>query len=91
MLVLAFVMSRLDYCNFLLYGCPKYRINRLQKVQIDAACLILKVPKTDHVTPHLQALHWLPVDARIQYKICSLCFSATNSSGLQYLADLLKI
>ena len=30
-LVLAFVMSRLDYCNSLLYGCPQYLINRLQK------------------------------------------------------------
>ena len=32
-LVLAFAMSRLDYCNSLLYGCSKYFINRLQKVQ----------------------------------------------------------
>ena len=32
-LVLAFVMSRLDHCNSLLYGCPQYLINRLQKVQ----------------------------------------------------------
>ena len=32
-LLLAFVMSRLDYGNSLLYGCPKYFINRLQKVQ----------------------------------------------------------
>ena len=31
MLVLAFVMSRLDYCNSLLYGCPQYLINRLKK------------------------------------------------------------
>ena len=90
-LVSAFVMSRLDYCNSLLYGCPQYLISRLQKVQNNAARLIFKVPKTDHITPHLQTLLWLPVDARIQYKICSLCFNAVNSSGPQYLADLLKI
>ena len=84
-------MSRLDYCNSLLYGCPKYPINRLQTVQKNAARLILKVPKTDHVTPHLQTLHWLPVDARIQYKICCLCFSAINPFGPQYLVDLFKI
>ena len=41
-LVLAFVMSRLDYCNSLLYGCPLYLINKLQKVQNNAARLILK-------------------------------------------------
>ena len=87
-LVLAFAMSRLDYCNSLLYGCPKYLFNRLQKVQNYAARLILKVPKTYRITPHLQAL---PVDARIQYRICSLCFTVINSSGPQYLAGLLKI
>ena len=43
-LVLAFVMSRLDYCNSLHYVCPQYLINRLQRVQNNAARLILKVP-----------------------------------------------
>ena len=89
--VLAFIMSRLDYCNSLLCGCPQYLINRFQKVQNNAAHLILKVPKTDYITPHLQTVQWLPVNARIQYKFFSLCFSAVNSSGPQYLADLLKI
>ena len=89
-LVLAFVRSRLVYCTSLLYGCPQYLINRLHKVQNNATCLILKVPETDHITPNLQALHWLPVDARIQYKICSLSSDAINSSGPQYLADPTK-
>ena len=78
-LVLAFVMSRLDYCNSRLYGCPHYLINRLQKFQNSAARLVLKGPKTDHITPRLQTLHWLPIDAKNQYKSCSLCFNAVNS------------
>ena len=90
-LVLAFVISRLDYCNSLLCGCLQYLIKRLHKVQNNAARLILKVLKFDHITAHLQTLHWLPVDARIQYKIRSLCFNAINSSRPQHLADLLKI
>ena len=90
-LVLAFVMSRLDYCNSLLYGCPQYLINRIQKVENNAAPLILRVPKTDHITPHLQTLHWLPVNATIQFNTCSLCFNVMNSSGPQYFADLFKI
>ena len=44
-LVLAFDMSRPDYCNSLLYGCPQYLINRFLKVQNNATCLILKVRK----------------------------------------------
>ena len=47
--------------------------------------------KTDHIAPHLQTLHWLQVNARIQDKICSLCFNAINSSGPQNLAELLQI
>ena len=62
-----------------------------QKVQNNATHLILKAPKSDHITPRLQTLHWLPVNARVQHKMCSLCFHAINSSGPQYLAGLLKI
>ena len=58
-----------------------YLLNRLQKVQNNAARLILKAPKTDHITPHLHTLHWLPIDSRIKYKLCSLCFGAITSTG----------
>ena len=68
-----------------------YLLNRLQKVQNNAARLILKASKTDHITPHLRTLHWLPIDARIKYKPCSLSFDAITSTGPVYLSDLLKI
>ena len=38
-LVSAFVLSLLDYCISRLSGCPQYLLNRLQKVQNNAACL----------------------------------------------------
>ena len=90
-LVSAFVLSRLDYCNSLLSGCPQYLLNRLQKVQNNAARLILKASKTDHITPHLRTLHWLLIDARIKYKLCSLCYGAITFTGPVYLSNLLKI
>ena len=71
-LVSAFGLSRLDYCNCLLSGCPQYLLNKLQKVQNNAARLVLRVSKTDHISPHLAPLHWLPIDSRIQYKLFSL-------------------
>ena len=90
-LVSAFDFPRLDYCNSLLSGCPQYLLNRLQKVQNNAARLILKALKTKQITPHLRTLHWLPIDARIKYKLCSLCFGAITSTGPAALSDLLKI
>ena len=40
-LVSAFVLSRLDYCNSLLFGCHQYLLNKLQKVQNNAARPVL--------------------------------------------------
>ena len=65
-LVSAFVLSRLDYCNALLFGCPQYLLNKLQEAQNNAARLVLRVSKTDHISPHLAPLHWLPMDSWIQ-------------------------
>ena len=45
-LVCALILSRLDYCNCLLAGCPLYHIDRMQKVQNAAARLIPSVWNT---------------------------------------------
>ena len=39
-LVQAFVISRIDYCNAILYGLPAIHVNRLQRVQNAAARLL---------------------------------------------------
>ena len=75
--VQSYVMSRLDFCNALLYGAHDYQLERLQKVQNYAARVIARVPryvlvdgvrKYQHITPTLAALHWLPIKQRVQYK-----------------------
>ena len=90
-LVCAFVLSRIDYCNSLLAGLPKYQLDRLQRIQNNAARLILRSSKSEHVTPLLRSLHWLPVSDRIDYKVSSLAFSAINDSGPTYLSELLHL
>ena len=90
MRVSAFVLLRLDYCNSFLCGYPQYLINRLQKVQNNAARLILKISKTNHVTPHLQTLHRLPVDTKIRYDMCVCCCFASMLSSLLALSTLLS-
>ena len=46
-LVHAFVNSKLDYCNSLAYGLPKYLLQKLQYVQNAAARLITGIRKYD--------------------------------------------
>ena len=60
-LVHAFVTSRIDYCNSLLYDLSKYHISKLQTEQNPAARLITNTRKYDHITPGLYNFHWLPV------------------------------
>ena len=78
--VSALVLSRLDYCNSLLAGLPDYQLEKLQKVQNHAARLILGKKFSDHATEMLIDLHWLPVRARIEYKIALFCFSSLKCS-----------
>ena len=74
-IVHAFVTSRIDYCNSLLYGISDYNINRLQRIQNSAACIVTNTRKYDNITPILQKLHWLPVRQRIHFKIVLITLS----------------
>jgi len=64
--------SKLDYCNSMYYGLPKFQINRLQHIQNALARTIVQAPKLKHITPILKSLHWLKISERIEYKIISL-------------------
>ena len=75
----------------LLFGRPQYLLNKLQKVQNNTARPVLRVSKTDHISPHHGSLHWLPIDSRIQYKLSSVCYNCLNSTAPDYLTELLRI
>ena len=66
-LVSAFVLSRLDYCNFVLAGLPQSTIAPLQGVQNAAARLIVSLGSRDHITPALRQFHWLSVHTNFAY------------------------
>jgi len=55
-LVHAFISSRLDYCNALYLGIPKYQLARLQRIQNCAARLLTGDKMHEHVT---SLLNWI--------------------------------
>ena len=58
-LVHAFIASKLDSCNSILFGLPAVEIDKLQRVHNAAARLVVGGKKYDHVTPILKQLHCL--------------------------------
>ena len=49
---------------------------------------VLTVAKTDHISPHLAYLYWLPIDLRIQCKFTSLCYNCVSSTSPGHLTEL---
>ena len=88
-LVHAFVTSKLDHCNSLLYNVPKNVIKKLQSVQNAAARLITRSRKCDHITSILLGLHWLPVSERIKLKILLHIFNALHQQSPTHIQDLI--
>ena len=88
-LVSAFVLSRIDYCNSLLFGSTHDVTSNLQRIQNYAARVILCLPKSSSITTHLKSLHWLPVKVRSTHKIACLCYHCHSSTAPSYVADML--
>ena len=86
------VFSKLDYCNSVLAGLPKFLIRRLQSVMNAAARLVVRARKYDRISPILQELHWLTVDRRINFKLALLVFKCLHESAPIYLrSDITRV
>ena len=89
MLIHNYVISRLDYCNSIYYGLPNYLLKKLQNILNRAARLIRGLSPYDRITPVLIDLHWLPIKARIIFKINVFTFQAMKYGKPVYLRELL--
>ena len=63
---------------------PPYGVQRVQNA---AVRLVFNLGPSDHATPGLQQLHWLPVEHRITFKLCMLMHLIHIGRAPQYMAD----
>mgnify|MGYP003487581444 FL=1 len=85
------VGSRIDYCNSLLYGISNANQHKLQLLQNTLARVVTRTRKYDHITPVLRNLHWLPITARINYKIAVLTYKLLSTNTPSYLSEVISV
>ncbi len=75
----------------LLYGLSGNKLRKLQLLQNSAARVVINAWKSDRLsmTEVRKNLHWLPINARIEYRILMLTWKAYHQTGPKYLSDLL--
>lgn len=89
-LVQTLVISRIDYCNALLYKLPAYLLNKIQRVMNMAARLIFRASRDCSISELLRKLHWLKIEDRINFKILTLTWKCIHNETPDYISNLLS-
>ena len=87
-LVHSLIVSKVDYCNSLFIGLPNVIQKKVLSVLNRAARLIFSLPPRVPTTSSLIELHWLPLKARIGFKICLITFKALKFNQQSYIREL---
>src|SRR6218665_1558827 len=88
-LVQALIVLGLNYCNSVLSDLPSSKLQPLFPVLHTTARLIKDLSPRNYITLTLKQLHWLPILARIAFKISILMYhiqygtSQSHSGGLR--------
>ena len=80
----------MDYCNSLFIGLPNVILKKDQSVLNRVAMFIFNLPTRVPTTFSLIELHWLPLKARIEFKICLITFKALKFNQPSYIRELLS-
>jgi len=70
----AIVISRIDYCNSLLFNQSEFNMNHLQRLQNRLVRTVKQLPFRSHVSCVRESLHWLPARERIKFKMATLTY-----------------
>ena len=87
-LVHGLIHSHLDFCNGLFADIPAYQLNKLQRIQNNAARLVTCASYEERSSDLLKRLHWLPVQARILFKVLVIVFRVVKGTAPIYLRSM---
>jgi len=87
--VYALDVSRIDYCNAILAAVHDLYLLQLQRVLNAVARLIAREQKYDSISATLQdALHWLPIRQRVEFKLSVVVFNTLHNLAPGYLSTV---
>ena len=89
-LVSNFILSKLDYCNILYNNLPNKLLDRLQIAQNNAARFLSNTRPRERITPALIQRHWLPIKARVKFKINLITYQFLLYDEPSYFKDLIS-
>ena len=79
----------IDYCNSVFSRVAVTHLRPLQSVLNAAARLIVKKRKYDPITATIRdVLHWLPIQQKIEFKLCDLVYKAMHHTASVYVMEL---
>ena len=92
LLVKTLILSKLDYCNALYAGLPKKLTDRLQAVLRSCVKFIYKIDgRGEDLDAYFQKAHILPIEYRIQFKVCLFVHKMFHGTVPDYLGSLLTV
>ncbi|XP_068221082.1 uncharacterized protein [Palaemon carinicauda] len=89
-LVINWVITRIDYCNSIYYKLPKVQLKKLQNMINRGARMIKSypTPRKGYCYILLRELHWLPIKARMEFKICTKTHQVIRTGRPRYLKTI---
>ena len=85
------VLSCIDYCNSLLLGTAKHRIQKLNIILHMGCRVIYDKRNYSHIGEDMKQLHWLQVQERIEYKTALLTYQCVHGEAPEYLSNLIDM
>ena len=86
------VISPIDYCNVLYVNLPKKLIKKLRSVLNNGIRFIFDIKdQSQDLIPYYKEAHILPIEHRISFKVCLMCFKAIHGMVPAYFDGLVEL